>query len=122
MDLMETEEYEMENRDFPSLPAIAAYRVTPEDEPGVRLLQRYLGRRREELVQLKDALAGSDFRLIARIGHNLHGSGAAYGLPRISALGEQIELAAERAAATSIAEIIAKLEQFLDSITIIEPA
>ncbi len=109
----------MEQNDSDS--GIPPYCVTPEDESGYRLLERYLGRRREELTRLGDALGRRDYDLIRRIGHNLHGSGAAYDLVRISALGAQIELAAERRAAPGLERIFAELRQFLNSITIVEP-
>lgn len=111
----------MENKNVDSFPGIPPYCITPEDESGHRLLRRYLSRRRTELAQLKDALARGEYDLIRRIGHNLHGSGAAYDLVRISVLGEQIEWAAERGAAPGLESIIGQLEQFLDSITVVAP-
>jgi len=111
----------MEHNDTNSAAGIPQYRVTPRDESGRRLLRRYLDRRRGELAQLREALERSDFELIRRIGHNLRGSGAAYDLIRISALGERLELAAEQSAQGGLTAIIAELEQFLDSVTIAEP-
>jgi len=108
----------MDDNDTDSRPGTPIYRITPEDEPGRQLLQRYLGRRRNDVTQLKDALARGEYDLIRRIGHNLHGSGAAYDLVRISVLGEQIEVAAERRSASGLSGVIGQLEQFLDSITI----
>lgn len=108
----------MENNPTDSLPGIPPYRITPADEPGRRLLERYLDRRREDVTRLRQALARDEYDLIRRIGHNLHGSGAAYDLVRISVLGEQIELAAERRSGAGLAGVIDRLEQFLGSITI----
>jgi len=112
----------MEKNDLNSISGIPPYCVTAEDESGHRLLERYLSRRREDLTRLEAALARDDYDLIRRIGHNLHGSGAAYDLVRISILGEQIERAAERRARPGLAGAIAQLEQFLDSITVVGPS
>lgn len=66
-----------------------------DDDPIVReLLPGYLARRHEELPQLEAALDAGDFETLRTTGHNLHGSGGAYGLPRISELGKQLERAA----------------------------
>lgn len=97
---------------------ISEYRITPEDETGRRLLCRYLERRRTELDDLRRALAARDFQLIARIGHNLRGSGSAYELGRISQIGGRLEEAAGRPGETALAGIIADLEQFLDSVIV----
>lgn len=97
------------------------YRVTPDDEAGHRLLSVYLSRRRRELVQLKTAARANDYTEIRRIGHNLAGSGAAYGLNRVSTIGAQLELAADRGSARGVAESVAELERFLATVTIADP-
>ena len=97
------------------------YRITPTDETGRRLLCRYLERRRTELDDLRRALAAEDFQLIARIGHNLRGSGSAYELVRISQIGGRLEEAAGKLGAPALTGIIADLERFLDSITVGAP-
>jgi len=99
---------------------VPEYRITPSDETGHRLLCRYLERRRTELDDLRRALAARDFQLIARIGHNLRGSGSAYELVRISQLGSRLEEAAGKPAAKALAGVIADLEKFLDSIVVVE--
>ena len=100
---------------------VAEYRITPADETGRRLLCRYLERRRTELDDLRRALATRDFQLIARIGHNLRGSGSAYELVRISQLGGRLEEAAGKPGATALPDIIADIERFLDSVIVAEP-
>lgn len=98
-----------------------AYPVSAPDESTHRLLTRYLERRREQLTQLESALAGADYELIRRIGHNLHGSGAAYGLPRISLIGGELEAGAERRDAAAIADNLSQLREFLEQVTIKGP-
>ncbi|MDH3420950.1 MAG: Hpt domain-containing protein [Gammaproteobacteria bacterium] len=101
---------------------VSEYRITPADEPGRRLLCRYLERRRTELDELRRALAARDFQLIARIGHNLRGSGSAYELVRISQLGGRLEDAAGKPGTTALVGIIADLETFLDSVIVGDPS
>lgn len=111
----------MDDPDAEAGQGLPQYRIAPADETGGRLLRNYLERRRAELGDLRLALEREDFQLIARIGHNLRGSGAAYQLIRISALGERLEEAATRRTGSSLAGIIADLEQFLDSVAIDDP-
>ena len=107
--------------DSPAPDGNPAYPVTPEDGASYDLLARYLQRRREQLKQLAAALDHADYELIRRIGHNLHGSGTAYGLPRISVLGQALETAAELREPLKISEIISQLRLFLASVTLNEP-
>ena len=83
-----------------------------------RLLSQYLERRKADLGRLRAALAAADFSSIERTGHNLFGSGAAYGLDEISTLGARLEKAAKAAEADSIAGVLDDLEQFVNTVTI----
>ena len=83
-----------------------------------RLLSQYLERRKTDLSRLREALAAADFSSIERTGHNLFGSGAAYGLDEISALGARLERAAKAAQADSVAGVLDDLEQFVNKVTI----
>ena len=97
------------------------YPVTPDDGATHQLMAQYLERRRAQVGQLTAALDNADYELIRRIGHNLHGSGAAYGLPRISALGEALEQDAERRDSLAVSETISQLQDFLASVVLSEP-
>ena len=83
-----------------------------------RLLSQYLERRKTDLSRLRAALAAADFSSIERTGHNLFGSGAAYGLDEISALGARLEKAARSAQSDSIAGVLDDLERFVNNVTI----
>ena len=83
-----------------------------------RLLSQYLERRKTDLSRLREALAAADFSSIERTGHNLYGSGAAYGLDEISSLGARLEKAAQAAQADSIASVLDDLERFVNNVTI----
>ncbi len=83
-----------------------------------RLLSQYLERRKTDLGRLREALAAADFSSIERTGHNLFGSGAAYGLDEISTLGARLETAAKAAQADNVAHVLDDLEQFVNNVTI----
>ena len=59
-----------------------------------RLMARYLKRREADIGRLRLALGSADFDSIQTTGHKLLGSGAAYGLEKISHLGQRLETAA----------------------------
>jgi HPt (histidine-containing phosphotransfer) domain-containing protein len=83
-----------------------------------RLLSQYLERRRSDLGRLRSALAAADFASIQLTGHNLFGSGAAYGLDKVSTIGARLEQAAKSEQSDRIAMLIDELEQFLNNVTI----
>lgn len=77
------------------------------------LVELYLSRKNDELPDLQRAVDAADFPLVRRIGHNIKGSGGAYGLPQLSILGAQMEEAAlagdgeaVRAAAAAIENLV----------------
>lgn len=83
-----------------------------------RLMARYLGRREADLELLRSALAGSDFDSIRVKGHNLYGSGSAYGLDRVSELGDLLENAAIAKNCDKVQEVIDTLEAYLRELRI----
>ncbi len=78
-----------------------------------RLMARYLGHRQQDLETLRAALERGDYDTVQRTGHNMHGSGSSYGLPQVSALGGELEDAAEERDGAAVARLIARLEAFL---------
>ena len=83
-----------------------------------RLLAKYLERRKEDLTLLRNALSQNDFASIERTGHNLFGSGGAYGLEAISELGADLEIAAQSKDSARISSIVDALEAFVDDVTV----
>ena len=93
-------------------------RIDIDDPFARRLLNQYLERRRADVVRLRDALDASDFQVIEVSGHNLSGSGAAYGLETISHLGADLERAAQSRHADRVRDILNQLEQFVGGVTV----
>lgn len=78
-----------------------------------RLMAHYLGRREADLELMRSALAGGDYERIRVKGHNLYGSGSAYGLDRVSELGDLLENAAIARNFDQVRELINTLETYL---------
>ena len=84
-----------------------------------RLIGKYLDNRRDDIGKLTQALSDSDFETIRVTGHNLYGSGAAYGLDDISWIGASIEKAADSQDIAEIERSIGELESFLRALKVI---
>jgi HPt (histidine-containing phosphotransfer) domain-containing protein len=78
--------------------------AVPATSPSVRLDQLpaiirglvpgYLRSRNEELNRMAGWIAARDFTELRRVGHNLKGSGASFGLPQITEIGRRMEISA----------------------------
>ncbi|MBL4633088.1 MAG: response regulator [Kofleriaceae bacterium] len=66
----------------------------PTDEDVAALLPRYLERNREVALHYETHNIAGSFDTLRRIGHNMKGSGTAYGIPSLSQLGARIETSA----------------------------
>jgi HPt (histidine-containing phosphotransfer) domain-containing protein len=79
---------------------------------GIEALRpRFLANRKADLVKLKAALEGGDFKTIQRIGHDCKGVGAGYGFPEISAAGAALETAAKSGDPEAIASALEEFER-----------
>lgn len=81
-------------------------------------MARYLKRREADIKSLRRALDAAEFEAIRTTGHNLFGSGAAYGLEKISHLGEGIEDAAQARDAERINGLIEDLARYLKNLKV----
>ena len=80
------------------------------------LMDDYLATRRQETQRLREALAAGEFELILQIGHDLKGTGGCFGLDRLSAIGSDLEEAAQRRDLAGIRAALFALTDFLDRI------
>lgn len=83
-----------------------------------KLVGDYLENRRADIAKLTQALLDSDFESIRVTGHNLFGSGAAYGFEAISEMGAGIESAAEARDVSGIERRIADLQALLRQVKV----
>ncbi len=93
--------------------------LTIADPFARRLVIQYLDRRENDLRTLRADHADGDYKSIERKGHNLYGSGSAYGLDRISELGSELELAAKKCNGQYIEELIDTLKTFIRNVRVI---
>lgn len=84
-----------------------------------RLMVRYLNQRHDDIDTLRAALAEGDFGRIRKKGHNLFGSGSAYGLDRVSELGAGLEKEAERGNSAAIGDLIDRLDAYINNVRIV---
>jgi HPt (histidine-containing phosphotransfer) domain-containing protein len=77
------------------------------------LLPQYFALCRKDLEHLKDACELRRFGEIRVLGHNLKGSGGAYGFPELSRLGAEIEAAAKAGNEADVRSGIAQFAAFL---------
>lgn len=80
------------------------------------LIPKYLDNRRQDLVRLADAVAARDLKALRKLGHDMSGSGGAYGIPPVSEIGKRIEDAALAGDTAAIAQAIEELRAFLDTV------
>ena len=83
-----------------------------------KLVADYLENRRADIAKLTQALLDSDFESIRVTGHNLFGSGSAYGFEAISEMGAGIESAAEARDVSGIERRIADLQALLRQVKV----
>ncbi len=83
-----------------------------------RLVGKYLENRNDDIAKLTNALGCDDFETIRITGHNLFGSGAAYGFDDISVMGAGIESAATNRDVPQIERLIGDLQNLLRKVTV----
>lgn len=83
-----------------------------------RLMVQYLARREADVSRLRVALGEGRFEDIKIAGHNMSGTGSAYGLDRVSAIGAGIERAAKSDDGPAIERLLADLEAFVRQVRI----
>ncbi|MFN3198311.1 MAG: ATP-binding protein [Bradymonadia bacterium] len=82
------------------------------------LVPRFLAARHQDLDTISDALSRGDYDRIRVLGHQMKGTGGAYGFPRISELGRRLEQGAKAGHAQTIIESADALRRYLDSVKI----
>ncbi len=109
------------------LEAIAKYarlpdqhQVKAEDESSslTSLASEYLKSSRKKAAEIVVAIEHEDFDAIRTAGHNMKGTGTAYGFPRLTELGGTIEQSAIQKDAGALRTLVHDLIAYLDQITL----
>ncbi len=77
------------------------------------VLHGYLQSKATLVPQLRQNLSDGNTVRLATAGHRLYGSGATYGMRPISAIGANMERAAQKGDIARLAQLITALEQFI---------
>ena len=89
----------------------------PTMEPSIgRLAPRFLKNVEKDLKALSDAELAKDYVAVQRLGHNLSGTGTAFGFPRITELGALLEQAAKDQAKDRIRPSVLELARYLKQV------
>jgi len=78
------------------------------------LLPRFFANRRNDVRVIRESLARNDAKTIATLAHNMRGTGASYGFPEISALGDELEAAGKRGDPPAMERLAGELDALLD--------
>jgi len=81
------------------------------------LVPSYLARRRQEVPEMIELLAQSDFVRLASLGRDLKGSGGGYGFPELTRLGAALEEFAEQKDGPAVGAKMTELSHYLDLCT-----
>ena len=91
-------------------------------EPGMEdAAPLYLEKRRKDVPQYRQALAGQDFDTIRTLGHKMKGTGAGYGFPELSSIGAAIEQAAARKDESTVRMKVNELALYVDTVELEYP-
>jgi CheY-like chemotaxis protein/HPt (histidine-containing phosphotransfer) domain-containing protein len=86
----------------------------PDSAPQMAELRAsYLERRRAELGSLEQAVREGNFAAIRKTGHNLKGTGTAYGFTEITNIGRSLEAAAKNGDARAIEILLDQIDGYL---------
>jgi HPt (histidine-containing phosphotransfer) domain-containing protein len=88
-----------------------------EIPPGLEdIVPGYLANRRKEVPEMFEFLATSDFVRLARLGHNLKGTGGSYGFPELTRIGESVERLAKQKNGGALSSQMIELRNYLDHV------
>lgn len=76
----------------------------------VELKRKYLSRRTQDLIQLKESLKQNDYSFALKLGHQVKGNAKTFELQEMAPLGMELELAARRKDKETLFFVVQKLE------------
>lgn len=97
-------------------------RIRIDVEPELRdLVPVYIANRLRDVEMVRAAVEGGDFESVGRIAHNMQGSGGSFGFDDLTAVGVELERAAQDRNRSEIARLLLRLEAYLSSIDLVVP-
>ena len=86
----------------------------PPEEFLLPFLDEFVQRRHQELEELRDANASSDFPVVKKIAHNWAGVSAPYGFGALADVARDLERLAEEQNGAQISELIGEIKTYLE--------
>lgn len=83
------------------------------------LIPGYIENRKRDILKLREALDKGDYEAIGYLGHNMKGSGEAYGFSAISDIGAALERAAMQNNKDKIKRRIDELEDYVGRVEVV---
>ena len=72
--------------------------------------QKYLERRKQDIVASKEALSKKDFNFLERLGHQVKGNAVTFGFDELTDIAVDIEVAAKANNIDRLSELVQKFE------------
>ena len=88
------------------------------DEELAELIPEFLENRRRDVEQITRLVQEGKYEELARLGHNMKGSGGGYGFVEISAIGQGIEETGARGDREAITRLCDRLAAYLAAVTV----
>lgn len=106
-----------------TLPQIESFQPNEEftawvDEDILDLIPDYLNDRRQDVRSILDSIQSENYAKAQTLGHNMKGSGSAYGFGEISAIGKSIENAARQCDSPTLSQLCSQLEDYLHKVQV----
>lgn len=83
------------------------------------LIPSFLGNRRTDLTDIRDAIERRDFEFIRRTAHTLKGICRPYGFEHLETLSKELEGAGEREDIASVENVAVQMQEYLDNVRIV---
>jgi HPt (histidine-containing phosphotransfer) domain-containing protein len=83
------------------------------------LIPSFMGNRRTDLNDIRDAIARKDFEFIRRTAHTLKGICRPYGFEYLETLSKELEGAGEREDIAAVQSVSERMQDYLDNVRIV---
>ncbi|HTY55854.1 MAG TPA: PAS domain S-box protein [Candidatus Binataceae bacterium] len=107
-------------RSRPDSPARNGGKLIVEIDPDLApLLPRFLQRKRDDILLLRDHLEQQDYETVRVLGHNIKGEGGGYGLDALTTIGGSIEEAAKIKDPEQLRSLVDALATYLNQVEVV---
>jgi len=83
------------------------------------LLPRFLQRKRDDILAIRDRLEQEDYETVRVLGHNIKGEGGGYGLDALTKIGSSIEEAARVKDSKQLQALVEALATYLNEVEVV---